>query len=281
MSNPARLSIHSVVLFTVCLSVQGVARAQTPDAPQTAPLPSDTVTTPAPEDGSQFLAPRPIPRSSFFEGLFGGTVTDIRRLGSMQTVTWLGFGAIAAQASHYADRNVTNTLNASPAMKTTFHAGETLGGAQAQLGGAFATYVVGRVIHNDKILQTGADLFRAQLITQGITAGIKLTVRRDRPDGTQYSFPSGHTSTSFASATVLQRQFGWKVGIPAYGLATYVGLSRVQAKRHFLSDVAFGAALGILVGRTVTVGHGDGRFAVAPLATPGGAGVGFTWVGQR
>ena len=78
-----------------------------------------------------------------------------------------------------------------------------------------------------------------------------------------------------------QRHFGWKVGIPAYGAASYVAASRLQTNRHYLSDVAFGAALGIVAGRTVTVGHGNARFAVAPVAAPGGGGIAFTWIGNR
>jgi hypothetical protein len=109
------------------------------------------------------------------------------------------------------------------------------------------------------------------LITQGLTQAVKMSVNRTRPDGAEL-IPSGHTSTTFASATVLQRRFGWKAGLPAYGFATYVAASRVQVKRHFLSDVAFGAALGIVVGRSVTIGRGDARF-VEPMAAPGGAGV--------
>jgi membrane-associated phospholipid phosphatase len=53
---------------------------------------------------------------------------------------------------------------------------------------------------------------------------------------------------SFASATVLQRELGWKVGIPAYAVASFIGASRIEDKRHFLSDVAFGAAIGIARG---------------------------------
>ena len=60
---------------------------------------------------------------------------------------------------------------------------------------------------------------------------------------------------TFATATVLQRDLGWKVGVPAYGLATYVAASRIQDKRHFLSDVTFGAAIGIVAGRSVTIGQ--------------------------
>ena len=85
---------------------------------------------------------------------------------------------------------------------------------------------------------------------------------------------------TFATATVLQRDLGWKIGVPAYGLATYVAASRIQDKRHFLSDVAFGAAIGIVAGRSVTVGGGDTKFAVAPTAAPGGGGISFTWLGS-
>ncbi len=72
---------------------------------------------------------------------------------------------------------------------------------------------------------------------------------------------------------MLQRHFGWKAGVPAYVVATYVAGSRLQENRHYLSDVIFGATIGILAGRTVTVGRGSSRFHVVPLATTGGVGV--------
>jgi membrane-associated phospholipid phosphatase len=213
--------------------------------------------------------------------LFGGTLSDIRRLPSKQSLMWVGIGLLGAQASHPSDRGFSTTMFKSDVAEDTLKFGSNMGGARGQLGGSLATYAIGRLSHNDRIADLGGELFRAQIITQGITQGIKMSVRRARPDGTQYSFPSGHTSTSFASATVLQREFGWKVGIPAYAVASYVAAARVQEKRHYLSDVAFGAALGILVGRTVTVGHGDRQFAVGPLATPGGAGVQFTLIDKK
>jgi membrane-associated phospholipid phosphatase len=123
----------------------------------------------------------------------------------------------------------------------------------------------------------GADLVRANIVAQALTSGIKLSVRRGRPDGTQYSFPSGHASVSFAAATVLQRHFGWKTGLPAYAAASYVAASRIQERRHFFSDVAFGAVVGIVAGRTVTVGRGDYKFSVQPMApASGGVGIAFT-----
>ena len=145
-------------------------------------------------------------------------------------------------------------------MKGPFSAGQTLGGATTQLAAALGTYSIGRMTGNQKVAVIGADLMRAQFVSQAITQAIKFSVGRTRPDGTSLSFPSGHTASSFATAAVLQRHLGWKAGIPAYGVAAYVAASRIQMKRHYLSDVAFGAAIGIMAGRTVTIGRGDARF---------------------
>ena len=56
--------------------------------------------------------------------------------------------------------------------------------------------------------------------------------------------------------------------------------SRVQMQRHYLSDVAFGAALGIVAGRAVTIQTGGYAFALSPVAAPG-PGVNFTLIGKR
>ena len=213
--------------------------------------------------------------------LFAGTIADFRHLPSWPNLAILTVGGIGAIAEHSADRQVSTAMFGSGRLNGVLGAGERLGSARTQLAAALATYAVGRISGNSKATLVGADLIRAQLVTQALTAGIKMSVNRTRPDGTQYSFPSGHASVTFATATVLQRDLGWKVGVPAYGLATYVAASRVQDKRHFLSDVTFGAAIGIVAGRSVTIGHGNARFALSPVAAPGGGGVGFTWVGHK
>ena len=53
-------------------------------------------------------------------------------------------------------------------------------------------------------------------------------------------------------------------------------------RRHYLSDVAFGAAIGIMAGRTVTIGH-ERKFTVTPIASTDGAGggLGLTWAGRK
>jgi hypothetical protein len=50
---------------------------------------------------------------------------------------------------------------------------------------------------------------------------------------------------------VAERHYGWKVGLPAYALASAVAVSRLQRNKHYVSDVVAAAAVGYLVGRTV------------------------------
>ncbi len=79
----------------------------------------------------------------------------------------------------------------------------------------------------------------------GATYILKYAIKEERPDhSNRHSFPSGHTSTTFATATFLQRRYGWKLGVPAYALATYVGWGRVFSKKHHWWDVVAGAAIG-------------------------------------
>ncbi len=79
----------------------------------------------------------------------------------------------------------------------------------------------------------------------GTTTLLKWVVNERRPDGSDYhSFPSGHSSTTFATAAFLQRRYGWKFGAPAYVLATYTAWGRVFARKHHWWDVVAGAAIG-------------------------------------
>lgn len=85
----------------------------------------------------------------------------------------------------------------------------------------------------------------AYVAALGTTYVIKHFVHRCRQDGSNAkSFPSGHTTGVFSSAVFLQRQYGWRVGVPSLAVASYVGFTRVKTKRHHLTDVLAGAAIG-------------------------------------
>lgn len=157
-----------------------------------------------------------------------------------------------------------------------FGAGNHLGGALVQVGGSFATYAIGRLVGKSDIADLGRDLVRAQLLSGSVTQILKHTVRRTRPAGSgisRTSFPSGHTSGTFATATVLGGHYGWKVRVPALGLASYVAASRVVDNSHFLSDVVFGAAIGMAAGRAVTFDSGSLKLRVSPMPVARGIGV--------
>jgi len=213
-----------------------------------------------------------------FGSLFTDTARDFSHVGSSDTIKWLGVAAVAAAALHPLDRRVSNDLLGRA--DGTFASGQTIGSARFQLAGALATYAVGRIASSPTASAMGFDLLKAHMMAQVLTGGLKMSFRRTRPDGERFSFPSGHASVTFASATVLQRHFGWRVGIPAYAVATYVASSRIQEQRHYLSDVAFGAMLGIVAGRAVTFELGQHRLALSPTPVPGGAAISFT-LGRR
>ena len=62
------------------------------------------------------------------------------------------------------------------------------------------------------------------------------------------SFPSGHTTSSFACSWVLFRKLPKKAGIPALIIATLIALSRLYVGVHYPTDVLAGVVIGIGLG---------------------------------
>lgn len=86
-------------------------------------------------------------------------------------------------------------------------------------------------------------------ITRGTTNILKESISEERPDhSNDRSFPSGHTSMSFAAAASLEKRYGWEVGLPAHAVAAFVGVARVKADKHYWHDVIAGAAIGEAAG---------------------------------
>lgn len=76
-------------------------------------------------------------------------------------------------------------------------------------------------------------------------------------NGSYDGFPSGHTSFAFSSVGFAQKRYGWKASLPLGILATSVGVSRVYAKKHTITQVIVGAAFGFLVSYFLTSRYGD------------------------
>jgi undecaprenyl-diphosphatase len=118
-------------------------------------------------------------------------------------------------------------------------------------------YFVAGLIHDNKDLkQKAAYTAAAILLNTATTTLLKNVVKRDRPYNTytgiypdqletDYAFPSGHTSTAFATATSLALTTKkWYVTVPAFAWSAGVGYSRIYMGQHYPSDVIMGALVG-------------------------------------
>lgn len=103
-------------------------------------------------------------------------------------------------------------------------------------------------------------MIEALSITGATTLGLKLAVNDDCPNGKPLAWPSGHTSSSFTVAAVLDEFYGPQVGFPAYIGAGLVAYRMMDTGDHWASDVVFGMVLGHIVGHQVA---GDGKMELA------------------
>lgn len=206
-------------------------------------------------------------------------VHDTRQLATRTPLLTLGIGAVLTAATHPADNAVERHLPKFGAVDEALDAGSVAGDGWVQWTTAGVVYGTGIVLRKPRVADVGSRLVEAQLISGVFTQVVKYGVDRMRPDGGRLSFPSGHTSSSFTTADILEQQYGWKIGVLAYGAATCVSISRLAEHQHYLSDVVFGAAIGIASARAVGQGHAAyGRttvrgFTIVPIATRGGAAI--------
>lgn len=230
--------------------------------------------------------PPPQPRRTGLSTLVRTTGADFKAF-PLRRSTWviLGIGAGAAALAHPADDSLNARMVGSPAVGRFFAPGKYIGAFYVQAGTAAGLYVIGRYVlppaqgetKTNKVSHLGFDMIRALIVSQALTQGIKVTVRRDRPTGECCAFPSGHASATFATASVLERHLGYRAAWPTFVIAGYVAASRLHDNRHFISDVLFGSALGIASGWTVVGRHGRDDYALLPVPTRGGVAMMFTW----
>jgi membrane-associated phospholipid phosphatase len=220
--------------------------------------------------------PAPPPEETNWSSLLKDTARDFISFPKRPS-TWvfLAAGGAAALAVHPADDYVETHVVGNPTADRIFSTGKVLGSAPFQIGTAVSLYFVGKRLGKGEprthpLTHIGFDLIRTQIVAQAFVYGIKYSVQRDRPTGECCAFPSGHATSAFAAASVLERHFGYRGSWPALLAATYVATSRLVDQRHFLSDVVFGAALGEAVGWTVVGRHRTSKFALQPIPLRGG-----------
>jgi membrane-associated phospholipid phosphatase len=281
--NFLRLAACVAITFAVAAPVF----AQEPTAADTTRVESSSATA-TPDAGDQ-LAPgqlqRPgqpqptdliLPRTTTVEsgGFFKLVGNDFKNFFSSDTAHVMAYTSVLAIGTAPWDREGVN--NGFNIPTTVFEAGNIMGSFVFQVGAGLATFGVGKASDNGKLAMVGRDIVRAQIISQSFTQVVKFTVQRQRPDfSNSQSFPSGHSSSAFATAGVLHRHYGWKAGVPAYAFSSYVALARMSWNRHHASDVVMGAGLGIASARTVTMTVGGSKFNMGVQPQAGGASINF------
>lgn len=168
-------------------------------------------------------------------------------------------------------------------------AGATVGNPFLHLGLSALVYGTAVLADSPKWKETGEMMGEALILADASTFLIKEMAGRGRPNVTSAkgdfkpfgfrtdydSFPSMHTASSFALASVLSATSETLAMKTAYySAATFVAFSRMYQNKHWASDVLFGAALGEFCGRIVTHYHASkNNMSILPQAYSGGAGL--------
>ena len=125
-------------------------------------------------------------------------------------------------------------------------------------------------------------MLKATFYSGLVTNILKYSIREPRPKGNaRNSFPSGHTTSAFAFASAVGAIHDWKWGVPAYLIATMVGVSRINDNAHYLHDVLGGAAIGMGYGLGITYllkkEKLNSNLTVYPLLDKGTSGMGLVY----
>jgi membrane-associated phospholipid phosphatase len=104
--------------------------------------------------------------------------------------------------------------------------------------------------HRNNVFTQTIYLFISRLATGALTGAIKKATNVERPNGGSLSFPSGHTSEAFVSATFLYNEtkdYNPYLAYSGYLFSTATGVLRITNNKHWISDVLVGAGLGMFV----------------------------------
>lgn len=134
--------------------------------------------------------------------------------------------------------------------------GITHSAAPISIAAPIVVFSLGLLAKNLDLQKKGFFLGEVLVLSTAFTIGMKYSVKRARPFETypdiqkvtsagSPSFPSGHSSIAFATATSMALAFPkWYVAAPAYLWAGAVAYSRMHLGVHYPSDVLIGALIG-------------------------------------
>ncbi len=269
-----RRSLFRVPLVLLCV---GIAQPGFPQEPPRGATDSASLSSTTAHPGSrEERSPDGAGGLKAFVKDVGG---DYKRFFSKETANWYAIGVTSSGFVHMRDEEIRATLEDPPeATQTALEGGDKYGNLSLQVPLAVGWWVTGYAVHSARAADAGRDLLRAQISAASWGYVLKFAVDRTRPNGDPRSFPSGHAAATFATATVLQAHYGWKLGVPFFAAAAYTAVSRISVNKHWASDVTMGAFVGIASARTVTLHLRNRRFSLAPFPARGGGGIAFVAV---
>ncbi len=158
-------------------------------------------------------------------------------------------------------------------------------GREYALIGLAGTAAVSPFIDDRRVIRTALLGVESLLVSGAAYVGLQSLANRSRPaegvnrdefsgpgfGGGHHSFPSGHTTTAFALATVVAHEWRDIPAVPylAYGIAGLVGWSRLNDHAHWSSDVYAGAIIGWASATAIEALHRPGdRVTVTPVISP-------------
>ncbi len=201
----------------------------------------------------------------------------LNKLGDSTSLSLLVAGTLSTLATQpYDDRIRDDWKNNQQMSKPNSEAGNILG------SGVAGVMIVGGQYFFDSEEDHYKNHVRALIWETAAVFLMKYSFGRQRPNSSNYqSFPSGHTATSFASATSLAYSYGWKAAVVAYPLAAFVGASRLADNAHWASDVVAGAFVGIIMARATvsdeTVPNSVNQARLVPIISPEFNGLNYSY----
>jgi membrane-associated phospholipid phosphatase len=186
---------------------------------------------------------------------------------SLVAGTTIGLFALDHEIQHWAQERRNSTTNSVSGFFEPFGSGAV----GLPVLGAF--YLYGHFSEDKKAQATGLLCLESVVISEAFVQAIKVTTHRQRPDeggqsdkwygpslsftGSHLSFPSGDSALAFSIGTVIASQYQDTSWVPplCYGIATLVGLGRINDNDHWASDVFFGSAVGFFTAKAIVGLH--------------------------
>jgi len=155
------------------------------------------------------------------------------------------------------DNSVADHFEKNGSQLNTFwdSVGDVGGNPGTHFAVAGAMYLTSQVMNDNRTYELSKTMINALAINGLLTMGLKVCARTESPNGDEFGWPSGHTSSTFTFATVMAEEYGPMVGVPLFAFASFVGYERIDARNHDFSDVISGALIGIAVGHAVSQNH--------------------------